>query len=255
VKKLQMTVYNRRILKSSMGILNTIADLLLSEGSGSGEYFSNEVWYDLLFKSKLKTVSTVVVRTVDVIKGSSSSSSSCQKKDDNSQNEMIDKMASGGEIHCTEVLSLAWMIEKGGGSCLRVHMLYSGLKKYRESLSKSNDRGLLTAVRGKGVQNGNKEKEEVQLKVLRSEVEISASALVADLVRIAFKDLQELCQDGSMDMDDSAMTTLEGKEFPKGIKHHTDVSLINLATGVSFVRNATKGMNSSAPTLLSTLLA
>jgi hypothetical protein len=195
---------------------------------------------------------------VDAIKGSSSSSS-CQKKDENSQNEMINKMASGGEKHCTEVLSLAWMIEKSGGSCLRVHMLYSGLKKYHESLSERVDRGLLTAVRGKGGGkiHENKEKEEVQLKVLRSEVEISASALVADLVRIAFKDLQELCQDGSMDIDDSAMTTLEGKESPlfKGIKHHTDVSLINLATGVSFVRNATKGMNLSAPTLSSALLA
>lgn len=243
-------------MNSTMGILNTIADFMISEESGSGEYFSNEIWYDLLFKSKVHMVSTVNVHTVDVIK--ESSSSLFQKKNDISQNEMVDKMASSEEIHCTEVLSLAWMIKRGGGSALRVHMLYSGLKKYYESLNDRVDRGVLTAVRGKGVQHGNKENEEIQLKLLRSEIEISANALVADLVRIVSKDLQELCQDGgSMDMDDSAITTLEGKEslLFKGIKHHTDVSLINLATGVSFVRDITLGMNSSALTLTSALLA
>eukprot|EP00596_Hydrurales_sp_CCMP1899_P000192 CAMPEP_0119038396 /NCGR_PEP_ID=MMETSP1177-20130426/7315_1 /TAXON_ID=2985 /ORGANISM="Ochromonas sp, Strain CCMP1899" /LENGTH=1028 /DNA_ID=CAMNT_0007000949 /DNA_START=157 /DNA_END=3243 /DNA_ORIENTATION=+ len=257
LEKIKMTVYSRKILKSAMGILNTIADLMMSSG-GSHEYSSHEVWYHLLFQSvevviTTGDVSTSIVNTVDVPKNAIKG---CKKKVVSSQEEIVVNMPSDRRIHCKEVLDLAWMIEKSGGSCLRVQMLYCGLKRFHES--QKEERGGLTGARGKG--GGNKDdirKKEVQSKVLHSEVEISAKALGADLARIAFKDIQELCQDGFTDVDSSAMTDLECKGSPlsRGIKHHTDVSFINLAAGVTFVRNATKGINSSTLTLPSALLA
>jgi hypothetical protein len=110
LKKSQMTVYGRKILKSAVGILNTIADLMMSSGVRFDEYSSHEVWYHLLFKSvevviNTGDVSTGTVNTVgvpkDAIKG-------CKKKVINSQDQIIVDMPSNREIHCTGWDSFLW---------------------------------------------------------------------------------------------------------------------------------------------------